>query len=67
MSQGVHCALCWRKRRPTPTWQASGSGAGLQIDSDFTGELSKSCKSKIPGGISLLLWSFGKLIIPINI
>lgn len=24
-------------------------------------------KAKIPGGISLLLWSFGKLIIPINI
>ena len=46
---------------------ASGSGPGLQIDFDFTGELSKSCKSKIPGGISLLLWSFGKLIIPINI
>lgn len=45
----------------------SGPGPGPQIDFDFTEELSKSCKSQTPGGISLLLRSFGKLIIPINI
>lgn len=44
-----------------------GARPGLQIDSDVTGGLSKSCKGKIPGGIALLLLSFGKLIIPINI
>lgn len=47
MLQGVHCTLCRRKRPPTPILEAdSGPGPGLQIDFDFTEELSKSCKSK---------------------
>lgn len=54
-----------RREGSTPR-AASGPGPGLQIDFDVTGGLSKSCGSKIPGGLSLLLWSVGKLIIPIN-
>lgn len=64
VSQDVHWASFYREETASPHPRCLPAS---EPDLGFTRELSKCRKSKIPGGMYLPLWSFGKLIIPINI